>query len=89
MEISNVEKHAEETAIADVVHSEKWNVGEALLPYNAQILENHIRVEDSYTIGERCKTRTFEGGVEDVLKVLAFFKEGKSNDTSIRANQAQ
>lgn len=49
-----------------------WSVlqtGEALIPYTSQLSE-HVRYENTCTIGERTNTKIIEGPVEDVLKII-------------------
>ena len=59
-------------SIIEVVHSEpELLVGQTILPHHS-LLENHIRVEDSYTIDAREKRFIVEGQIDDVLKVLQF-----------------
>lgn len=62
--------------------SEELKIGEAtcLSPYTSTMLENHVRVEDSYVIDSREKQIVIEGRVDDVMKVLKYIKEGEKID---------
>ncbi len=62
--------------ISGVVHGSEELTAELkegigiLSPLKPQLLENHIRYERSYNMGERGKSILIEGRVEDVLKII-------------------
>lgn len=76
-------RHVDNISIIAAIHSsEELKIGEAtcLSPYTSSLLENHVRVEDGYTVESREKQIVIEGRLEDVMKVLKYIKEGEKND---------